>query len=495
MAAQLRPPFAPLSQDSDYRYLGISHDKILRRESEDCVQQYKFEYLGWETALSAARKFSNGRLCVAGEGAGKGLARQPQVQGSFNCCFWVQVEGEPQQWVVRFPLKGVVSDETTLTRMRSEIATIQFLHRHTKIPVPEMVGYNTNENDFPLFMILESVEGMRMTYLLALDIPPHILDQVCKDLARIHRELLSHPSSHIGMLDLSEAPDSLSPTLGPYSLDAIEHERDGVYTSKSEPFASTQEYYKYKCSVWRQRLEGQRNAITSMEDGRRKILDEDMLMQGIERISRAQDDHGPFYLVHPDLHASNVILHHETFHVIAIIDWEGACFLPLASSCTPPKALFPDYVRDLLPGSTNYLAYYNRSKRYVEMFSAEEKKLVVKSRPNSTVTAKMSSYLDNDLVFLIWALDDVRTVDPLVWQHLAPRLFPDLRARLNATIAQFPKGKERAHAVTKLFTDFALEQLITIHGESTERDSWIKGRLEVLKDYKKKLRADTASNK
>jgi len=139
--------------------------------------------------------------------------------------------------------------------------------------------------------------------------------------------------------------------------------------------------------------------------------------------------------------------------------------------------------------------YYSRSKRYVKMFSAEEKKSLAKSGSDSTVTAKMSSYLEDDLVFLIWALDDVRTVDLVVWQHLAPRLFPDLRARLDATIAQFPEDEERAHAVTKLFTDFALEQLITTHGESKEKDSWIKGKLEVLKDYKKQLRADTASNK
>src|SRR2546423_8657027 len=131
-----------------------------------------------------------------------------------------------------------------------------------------------------------------MTYLLALDMPRTILDRVCTDLARIHLELLSHPSDRIGMLDLLEQTNSSTPTLGPYSLDAIEHERDGVYTSKSEPFASAQEYYKHKCSVWRQRLEGQRNAITSIGDGMRKILDETILSEGIARISGALDDNG-----------------------------------------------------------------------------------------------------------------------------------------------------------------------------------------------------------
>jgi hypothetical protein len=159
------------------------------------------------------------------------------------------------------------------------------------------------------------------------------------------------------MLNLSETPNSQSPTLGPYSLDAIEHERDGVYTSKSEPFVSA---HKYKCTVWRRRLEGQRNAIPSIGDGRRKVLDETILREGIGRISCAQDDKGPFYLVHPDLHASNIILHPEKMHIVAIIDWEGACFLPLTSSCTPPKALFSGQERELVSGSTNYMTYYSR---------------------------------------------------------------------------------------------------------------------------------------
>ena len=115
--------------------------------------------------------------------------------------------------------------------------------------------------------------------------------------------------------------------------------------------------------------------------------------------------------------------------------------------------------------------YKSRAKRYVEIFSREEKKL---SSSHSTVTARMISYLEDDSVFLIWALDDVRTVDHTVWQHLAPRLFPDLKVRLDVIIAQFSANKERASAFAKLFADFAHERLIATYGESNEKDSWIK---------------------
>lgn len=484
-------------QRGQYRFLGIPRDKLARKESADRSERYKLESLSWETALAAARKFSNGRPCAAGEGAGSGLQRVPEVQGGYNLCFWVQVEGESQQWVVRFPLKGLVSDETTLTRLRSEIATIQFLHRRTNVPVPALIGYNVNDDhEFPLFMIMESVEGMRMTYLLTLDLPQFIIEQVCRDLVRIHMELLSHPSDRIGMLDILEEDgnDLLpTPTIGPYSLDCIEHELDGVYTSKPEPFRSAKKYYDYKLGVWRQRLESQRNSVTSIGDGRRKALDETILSEGITQICHGLEayDEGPFYLLHPDLHASNIILDMRTFHILAIIDWEGACFLPLTSSCTPPKALFRVPIDGLVPGSSDYMDYYSRSKTYVEIFSAKEKKLLTESVSESefitVVGERMKSYLEDDMVLLIWAVDDVRAVDYIAWQNLTPRLFPDLGVRLDTTIAQFTDVEEKARAVSKLFSEFALERL------AKEKDLWIKAKLRALEEYKKDLSAGRTS--
>ena len=37
-------------------------------------------------------------------------------------------------------------------------------------------------------------------------------------------------------------------------------------------------------------------------------------------------------------------------------------------------------------------------------------------------------------MFLTWALDDVRCLDQMVWQHLAPRLYPELQAALEEVV-------------------------------------------------------------
>jgi len=127
-----------MATETDYSYLGMEHNEILRKRSAAFVNQYKRNYLGWEAALLAANRFSNGRICSKGEGTGLDGFKQAEIEGGFNFCYWVQVSGVSGQWVVRFPLKGITSDETTLLRMRSEIATIEFLARHTNVLSPEL---------------------------------------------------------------------------------------------------------------------------------------------------------------------------------------------------------------------------------------------------------------------------------------------------------------------------------------------------------------------
>lgn len=269
------------------------------------------------------------------------------------------------------------------------------------MPVSVVIEYNENENDFPLFMILESVENIQMNVFLAIDISSHLLDRVFKDLARIHLEFLSHPSNRIEMLDFSQLLNSPTSTLDSYSLDTIKHEHDEVHTLKSELFTSFRKYYEYKCNVWKQRLERQQNSIMNIKDERRKILNETILNKCIDSISHSRHDDGSFYLTHSNLHSSNVILDSKTFHVIVLIDWEDACFLPLASSCTLPKTLFFNQISHLSSRSTYYMNYQSRVKKYIEVLSIEERRLLSDSNSHSTINENMKSYLVDDSMFLI----------------------------------------------------------------------------------------------
>src|SRR5206468_2077404 len=104
-------------------------------------------------ALKVARKFSNGAVVKEGQGW-----IDKKWQGTFNVCYWVAVEGQSQQWVVRFPLLGILPYEVMTAKFNSEVATMKFLRDRTRVRVPRLIGYGFGDDDeSPVpFMIMEN---------------------------------------------------------------------------------------------------------------------------------------------------------------------------------------------------------------------------------------------------------------------------------------------------------------------------------------------------
>ena len=76
----------------------------------------------------------------------------------------------------------------------------------------------------------------------------------------------------------------------------------------------------------------------------------------------------------------------------------------------------------------------------------------------------MISYLSNNMVrvFFIWALDDVRYVDQMVWQHIAPYLYPELQQSLDHIFASLEEqsSEKLMIAIDDAFADFAKDQIV-----------------------------------
>ena len=53
----------------------------------------------------------------------------------------------------------------------------------------------------------------------------------------------------------------------------------------------------------------------------------------------------------------------------------------------------------------------------------------------------MSSCLSTKMMFLTWAVDDVRCLDQMVWQHLAPQLYPELQGALDKVIESAKRNR------------------------------------------------------
>lgn len=99
----------------------------------------------------------------------------------------------------------------------------------------------------------------------------------------------------------------------------------------------------------------------------------------------------------------------------------------------------------------------------------------------------MISYLSNNMVriFFIWALDDVRYVDQMVWQHIAPYLYPELQQSLDDIFARFEgqSPEELAIVIDDAFANFAKDQFVRFPDCSV--DLWVSRKLIDLKEYDK----------
>ena len=135
-----------------------------------------------------------------------------------------------------------------------------------------------------------------------------------------------------------------------------------------------------------------------------------------------QADRGPFYVAHPDLHGANVIIDLATFRIVSILDWEGTCIVPLDDACALPRWLYNILPYDLLPHSGQWIIYDDRAKRYSELFAEV-------SRAYQTDFAVADIIATN--LFFTSAINDVRSLDSLTWEHLAPSLYPDLGKEYN----------------------------------------------------------------
>lgn len=97
----------------------------------------------------------------------------------------------------------------------------------------------------------------------------------------------------------------------------------------------------------------------------------------------------------------------------------------------------------------------------------------------------INSSLNNKVMFFIWALDDIRCLDQIVWQHLAPHLYPDLQAVLDECYTA--DTDTLADNIHDIFDRFAIEQLALPPFDSTQWQTWLKKKIRILKEYDKQV--------
>jgi aminoglycoside phosphotransferase (APT) family kinase protein len=242
-------------------------------------------------------------------------------------------------WVARLrnPLvqKSVIADKALREQyqrnlLESEIATMVYIKRKTKIPVPEIYTYALDRKSTlgTPYIIMECINGRPY---------PHPFDErnvmTDNDIIKVHNELVSATAQlaslsfdKIGMLrfDKSE-PDGIR-------IDSIVDRKGRSYG----PFSNSKEFFVTRARIVH---DGEKNAKASMDQLETALLH----MQAAQHAAHPDFMKGPFPIKHNDLHWQNVLFNSKC-ESVGIIDWEWAHTVPV-ESCTVLPFNLASYVR------------------------------------------------------------------------------------------------------------------------------------------------------
>lgn len=223
---------------------------------------------------------------------------------------------------------------------------------YTKIPIPEVIGYQLGEpTDGPLssFLILEYVGGRQLTDR---ELKNFTIDQRQRfygGLANFFTQLRDCQSFTIGSLSsehVSTKPIVMIST-NTAELEGLKPYEDyEEYFQNNNPLESANEYttmrqkyvdraFSISPATVREGSEGAKNHFLNVCFGR-----------NVDRFKDDQEDLCPFVLVHGDFEPKNILVN-DTGEIVSVIDWEFSRVVPLRYFLPPFWLHIPFGIRQL----------------------------------------------------------------------------------------------------------------------------------------------------
>ena len=112
--------------------------------------------IGLDVMLNWVSGFRDGMPCRLGSN---------MAEGGFNTCIPVRFE-DGREWMVRIPKEGKCHHVDA--KLLREVATMQYIHRHTSIPVPQVHAWGLSiDNELGLgpFIIMDHIRGVPLADL------------------------------------------------------------------------------------------------------------------------------------------------------------------------------------------------------------------------------------------------------------------------------------------------------------------------------------------
>lgn len=261
------------------------------------------------------------------------------ITGAYNICCTVVFE-DGFRALVRFPILGRSRFRTE--KSRNEASIMKFLSRHTKVPVPIILG--AGRWGCGPYIVMTELEGTLLSKRLqdpTLDpqsLNPNVsrseIESAYRAMAQIILELSKPTFSSIGAL-VEDGTDLWKVVRRPLTLNMNELVRVGNLPPSvfaKESFATASAYFQELATQQLLHLQYQRNdAIDDELDCRKKYIARCLFRKIAQTIQIEQQ--GPFHLYCDDLRPSNVLVSGPNLTTTGVIDWNSP-MLRLQSSPT-----------------------------------------------------------------------------------------------------------------------------------------------------------------
>ncbi|RJE25068.1 Phosphotransferase enzyme family [Aspergillus sclerotialis] len=268
-------------------------------------------------------------------------------------------------WMARIPLPYNCFQAEAVSA--SYAATLKYVKRHSKIPVPTVFAYYLHSSPKnkvnATYILMEKLPGHQLPTLEQEDFDPDpkdlaIAHKVHQQLTDVILELASLKFSKIASLrEDSDGNFFVGPYVDPAGTAYPEHRALAYETLSAHqkgPYSSISDWYKAMAVLNR------RSALhdPDEEDKDVAVAEYELLAELSDKVIVKEFETGPFVVNHNDLTIQNILVGDE-FNVTGILDFPGTT-VPLTSLCVFPW-LFSDNLAGLVTDRGAYLdVFVNR---------------------------------------------------------------------------------------------------------------------------------------
>ncbi|KAJ6783118.1 hypothetical protein PWT90_08807 [Aphanocladium album] len=273
-----------------------------------------------EAIEALASRYNDGKPC-------KVFSR---LYGSFNVCYFVEFEDD-MRWTVRIPITPRLCDPWE--KVQSEVATLQYVHSQTSIPVPKVRAYGNDafltadKTQTQTFLISDFIDGVPLMPVRLLKADVVTRTAFFRQLFDYLAQLRCLEFQKLGSLMPAATPTPSVGSMLSFSANSLRFQLPS--------FTSAKDYILSQYKI----LQLQAHSPVqdcSESDSQYELFALHAFKASFNKFALESDDlvDEPFVLNHPDLHLGNILVDGD-MKILGIVDWEFAHVVPLRLF-TPP---------------------------------------------------------------------------------------------------------------------------------------------------------------